>query len=53
MLRIFFFLVSLVSDYEILTDFAHRALIAGVVNAGILSLIVIRLASRQWLGNRG
>ena len=43
MLYVFFFLLSLVMDYDFVGDIAHRAFVAGIVSAGVLSLAVARL----------
>jgi len=52
MLRIFFFLVSLITDYETVSDLAHRAFTVGLVTVGILGVIAVRLGSRGWLAKR-
>ena len=52
MLRILFFLVSLVSDHRSFGDMAHHAYIMGAMNVCVLSLVVVRFAVRQWLANR-
>ena len=52
MLRVFFFVVSLITDYQIVGDIFHRALTVGVINAGLLGLIAARLGFRRWLATK-
>jgi len=52
MLSVFFFLVSLVTDYETVVDLAQRAFTAGTASACVFFLIAARLASRNWFASR-
>ena len=53
MLRAFFLLLSLVTDYNGVAEIAHQAFIVGVVNAAVVSLILARLVFRARRGRPG
>jgi len=52
MLSVFFFLVSLVTNYEIMVDLAQRAFTAGMASACVFFLIAVRLALSNWFASR-
>jgi hypothetical protein len=52
MLRAFFFLFSLLADYQTLIDIANIALILGLVNVGVFSCFGIRFGIRHSMANR-
>ncbi len=47
MLRVFFFLVSLTTDYGAVSDLAHYIFTLGVVSVCVLSLIALHLTFRH------
>ncbi len=52
MLRVFFFLVSLTTDYGAVSDLAHYVFTLGVVSASVLGVIAVRLGFRSRLAKR-
>jgi len=53
MLRAFLLLLTFLTDYEAMADFAHGTLTTGLVNLRILSCIGLCLIARRWLSLRG
>ena len=53
MLHAFFFLLSLIGDYETVTGIAHVVFYFGLVNASIFACIGVPFAIRRWLDFSG